>query len=403
VTAAAKDADRPIRLAIVTSHPIQYNAPLFRALAALSSLTIKVFYSWAGTASQIDPEFGRAVAWDVPLLDGYDHVFVPNISNAPGTHHFKGLDNPAMPAAIEEFSPDAVLVYGWASRTHLRVLRHFHGRLPVFFRGDSTLASGVRGLKRVVRGLVLRWVYRHVDMALYVGRNNRDYFLAHGLGLDRLTFVPYSVDESLFAPNAETDKRAAAMRRDFGISDSAVVFLLAGKLIDHKNPQLLMQAFNDLAYGAGAPDTHLVFVGTGPMQSELQANAAHLERVHFAGFQNQRAMPSVYRMADVVVLPSKRETWGLSINEAMLCERPVIVSDAVGCAPDLAEGKAFAAVFPQGDGTALKGALRRFAGSRRDCQALGKEAAKAIEGWLTQTAAVRLADAVRQYCRPKSA
>ena len=196
---------RPIRLAIVSTHPIQYNAPVFRALAAREDLDVKVFFGWQGTASQLDVEFGRAVTWDIPLTEGYDHTFVENVSRQPGTHRFMGLRNPDMVAQIESFEPDALLVYGWSNWTHLSVMRHFKGRVPIFFRGDSTLMSSDRRWKALLRRRVLTWVYRHVDHAIYVGQRNRDYFLSpaeaveYGL-IDRVVTDTGAAAASLAAP-----------------------------------------------------------------------------------------------------------------------------------------------------------------------------------------------------------
>ena len=117
----------PRRLAILSSHPIQYNAPAFAALASDPALEVHVFYSWEGPSRSVDPEFGHVVEWDIPLLDGYDHTFVRNKSKDPGTHHFRGLDNPEMVEQIREWNPDALLIYGWSFLTHLRVMRAFKG------------------------------------------------------------------------------------------------------------------------------------------------------------------------------------------------------------------------------------------------------------------------------------
>ena len=125
-----------IKLAIVSSHPIQYNAPFFAALSRQKELEVKVFYSWQGPSTQNDPNFGHSIEWDIPLLEGYAYEFVDNVARDPGSHHFRGLDNPHMIARIEAWNPDAVLVYGWASKTHLSVIRHFHKKKPVFFLAE---------------------------------------------------------------------------------------------------------------------------------------------------------------------------------------------------------------------------------------------------------------------------
>ena len=171
----------PIRLAIISTHPIQYYAPLFQALAAREGLEVHVFYGWQGpSAGAFDPGFGADVTWDVPLLDGYPYTFLENTSADPGTHHFRGITTPELIPAVEAWNPDALLVFGWNYWSHLTALRYFKGRVPVYFRGDSTLLDEQGGLRTWARRLFLRWVYRHVDAALYVGQHNRAYFKAHG-------------------------------------------------------------------------------------------------------------------------------------------------------------------------------------------------------------------------------
>ena len=102
------------RLAVVTSHPVQYYAPWFRFLAATGRYDLRVFYLWdGGVRARHDPGFGHTVRWDVPLLDGYAHEFVPNTSARPGTAHFFGLRNPGLPARLGAFDPHAALVVGY--------------------------------------------------------------------------------------------------------------------------------------------------------------------------------------------------------------------------------------------------------------------------------------------------
>src|SRR6202000_144845 len=115
------------KLAIVTTHPIQYNAPLFKILQERKIIELKVFYTWGSTVleNKYDPGFKKNVAWDIPLLDGYDYEFLENISTHKGSHHFKGIINPAIIERIESYNPDAVLVFGWSFASHLKVIRYF--------------------------------------------------------------------------------------------------------------------------------------------------------------------------------------------------------------------------------------------------------------------------------------
>lgn len=350
------------RLAVVTTHPIQYYAPLFRELARAGVVEPHVFYGWSGAAGQAahDHGFGRSVEWDVPLLDGYAHTFVTNTSADPGPHHFGGLTSPDLIASVEAWRPDAVLVFGWNYRSHLAALRHFHGRLPVFFRGDSTLLDERRGVRQALRRLFLRWVYRHVDVALSVGTHNRAYFRAHGLGEDEIAWAPHAIDNARFEDaDGAFEREAAAWRASLGIGPDERAVVFAGKLEAKKAPDVLVQAFQDAFPGRDHPHRHLVVAGTGPLEGALRSAVGDDPRVHFIGFQNQSRMPVVYRLGEVFVLPSRGpgETWGLAVNEAMACGRAVVVSDRVGCAPDLVADGENGFVVPAEDAGALQRAL----------------------------------------------
>jgi len=322
-----------VRLAIVSTHPIQYNAPLFGALARSGTILPRVFYTWSQTAraAVTDVEFGRQIVWDIPLLEGYEYEFVENVARRPGTDHFFGLRNPSLLRAITDWKPQALLVVTWNSWSHLRAMAHFKGRIPVLFRGDSTLIDPRSRWRAALRRMALHLVYRNVDVALAVGANNHDYFRWCGLSERQIVLAPHAVDTMRFGADDDVHRaRALAWRRDLSIPEDARVLLFAGKLIEKKAPELLLEAF--LRSGA---DGHLVFVGDGRLEAELRARAAGRSDVHFLPFQNQQAMPAVYRLGDVLVLPSRGpgETWGLAMNEALACGCLLIASDRVGRAP----------------------------------------------------------------------
>jgi glycosyltransferase involved in cell wall biosynthesis len=381
------------RLAIVSTHPIQYYAPFFRQLSARQGLDVRVFYGWEGPSTgDYDPGFDEEVTWDIPLLDGYPHTFLENESSDPGTHHFRGIVTPDLVPSIEAWGADAVLVFGWNYWSHLAALRHFHGRVPVLFRGDSTLVDETPGPRQWARRLVLRWVYGHVDRALYVGQNSRAYFEAHGLSDDQLTWVPHAIENDRFADAPDAEAKAQAWRDDLGIPAGAPIVLFAGKLGEKKAPDVLLEAFLHLEN----EEAHLAVVGSGPMEEALRDEADGHPRVHFLGFQNQSRMPVVYRLGDVFVLPSRGpgETWGLAVNEAMACGRPVVVTEKVGCAPDLVDD-ANGRVVPPEEADALAAALDDLLADRDRLRALGRRSAERIQYWSIPAAAARTVDAVR--------
>jgi len=324
------------KLAIISSHPIQYNAPLFALLAKEDNIDLKVFYTWGvdSIEEKYDPDFQQNIQWDIPLLEGYQYQFLENTSKDPGSHHFKGIINPELNQEIEKWGADIVWVWGWAFDSHLKALRNFKGKKEVWFRGDSTLLDEPKGfsVKKILRRVFLTWVYRHVDKAFYVGTHNKAYFVKHGLKETQLVYAPHAIDNDRFADlTGEYSNQAKDWRKELGISENQKVILFAGKLETKKNPFFLITLAKELPTN----EYKIVFVGSGPLEENLKNQAT--ENCIFLGFQNQKMMPIVYRLADVFVLPSlgPGETWGLAINEALACGIPVIASNKCGGAVDL--------------------------------------------------------------------
>lgn len=388
-----------IKLAVITTHPIQYYAPLFRRLAGGDVLDVHVFYGWEGPSTgDYDPGFEEEVTWDIPLLEDYPYTFVENEASDPGSHHFRGIVTPRLVSAIENWGPDAVLLFGWNYWSHLGALRHFSGRVPIFFRGDSTLLDERLGPRQWARRIFLRWVYSYVDVVLYVGQNNRDYFKAHGLSDEQLAWVPHAIDNDRFAnPEGDAEQEARSWRRELGIPEEACAVVFAGKLSKKKAPDLLLNAFCCL----DASDTHLVVAGSGPLGDDLRTDFGGHPRIHFVGFQNQSRMPVVYRLGDIFVLPSlgPGETWGLALNEAMACGRAVVASDKVGAAPDLIEPGENGFIVPAGEVESLAEALRRLIENDEERRRMRTVSRERIQDWSMSRAADRHEEVVQDYLR----
>ncbi len=375
------------KLAIITSHPIQYNAPWYRDVAAQPGIDLKVFYLWDfGVKQTIDPGFGHALTWDIPLLDGYAHEFVPNVSSTPGTMHFMGMQNPDLSRRVRAFDPAAVLMmtYNYAS-TH-RFLWSWRSS-PLLFRGDSHRLVPRVGAKEWVRRGALTLLMRRFAAFLYVGQANRRYFLHHGVPASRLFFAPHSVDNARFAGQREATLLAAtAWRRELGLADDDTVILSAGKFEPKKNLAVLIRAFMQ----ADLPRASLLLVGSGPQEQELRALAASHPKIRFAPFQNQLQMPRTYAAGDLFVLPSQgaSETWGLAVNEAMCLSRPIIVSADVGCGEDLVRPRENGLIFPTGDVAALARCLTEALADRDRLRAWGEKSFEIVARYsYTQTTA----------------
>jgi len=323
------------KLGVLASHPIQYQAPLFRELARRFNLT--VFFAHRQTAAdQARADFGVEFEWDVDLLSGYAHEFLPNRSRRPDVSRFTGCDTPEIMERIKGGGFDASLVTGWYLRSHWQAIRACRrSRVPVMVRGDSTLLARRSWPRRLLGGVVRRRIVRQFDALLYVGVRNREFLERSGARKGALYFSPHCVDNDWFRERAIRARPGRdAVRQVLAGSAGGAIVLFVGKLTETKRPLDLVAAAAMLrGRGLGLA---IAFVGTGPLEGELRELASERSvAVTLLGFRNQTELPAIYSAADLLVLPSKSESWGLVVNEAMACGTQAVTSEAVGCAPDL--------------------------------------------------------------------
>ncbi|HTH31331.1 MAG TPA: glycosyltransferase family 4 protein [Lacibacter sp.] len=377
------------RLAIITTHAIQYNAPLFRLLSERKRIEVKVFYTWGQSKETVfDARFGMQRSWDIPLLEGYDYVFVQNTSPRPDSNKFFGVVNPGLIDQLKKEQFDAILVYRWSLLSHLRVLRSFGVSPTLLFRGDSHLLNFRNGFKGVLKKWLREFVYRRVDHALYVGRYNKIYYQQSGLRNEQLVYAPHAIDNERFSIDGDGwEAKAKAERSLLAIPQHCIVFLYAGKFYEMKQLDLLIDVFKKFE----GDHYRLLLVGNGELEQQLKNSAKDDHRIIFQPFRNQSEMPLVYRLGDVFVLPSKSETWGLAVNEAMACRRPAIVSDACGCAPELIVEGETGFVFRSGDEADLLKQMQQF----MDKIVLKKMGDKALEH-IQQFSLQRVAEVIEE-------
>lgn len=373
---------------MVLSHPVQYFSPWFRHVAARGGTELRVFYLWDfGVTDRRDRGFGTTFRWDIPLLDSYEWEFVPNASRDMGTHHFSGLTNPGLVSRLAEWRPDAILLFGYSYRSHLGVilsrrLRH----VPLLFRGDSHDLARKASVTAAAGRAARRVLFRRFSAFLAVGEANRRYLLASGASAERIFHVPHCVDNARVREAVAADPFAGmSWRRAAGIPESATVLLFAGKLEPKKRPDLLLRAFFSLQNLApnAARQAVMIFVGSGALEPELRAVAGERvgRDVFFVPFQNQTAMPAVYLAANVLVLPSasNSETWGLVVNEAMAMGRPAIVSNCVGCGPDLVKDGETGWVVERDNEHSLRSALAEAVSDPARLRRMGEAATQRID------------------------
>ena len=334
------------KLAIISTHPIQYNAPLFALMAETGEFELRVFYTWGEDAvnPKFDPDFGKVIEWDIPLLMGYSYQFTENFARKPGSHHFFGIDNPDLIQDIVSWGADVVWIWGWSFKSHLLAMRYFSGKIPVWFRGDSVSLSRPKGLKSLLRVVLLKWVYKHVDFAFHVGEHNKNYYLENGLDSDQLVLASHAIDNDRFVNSSISKEEIKQFRASLGFSENDFVVLFAGKLEPRKNPFYLREIWGNIT----SANVKLLIVGNGPLENELKAVCKSDYRIQFLDFQNQTQMPKLYQSCNALILPSVSETWGLAMNEAMASGIPVLASENCGGAIDLLQDNC-GFIFPLND------------------------------------------------------
>ena len=354
----------PNRLAVIATHPIQYHAPVYRMLQRQFDVPVTVIYaSDFSVAGYHDSEFGTTFSWDADLLSGYTPVFLSRVAEG-GARTLESVSVRGLWRVLQDIAPQVVLMVGYGLRFHqfafAQVLRL--GR-PILFRGETTDHAQRRGVvKAWGRDHALRWFYQRCARLLYVGQQSYQHFTRLQCPPEKLLFSPYCVDCRPFrSDEVARSQDRLSLRRRLGIEDSQYCFIFSGKLSLRKGPHLLLQAFRHLSISL-REQCVVVFVGNGAERESLKQLAEDTPalRVHFVGFQTQQQLSPYYHAADLLVLPSlTAETWGLVVNEALHHGLPCVVSEAVGCAPDLIERGKTGELCRTGTSADLAGAIQR--------------------------------------------
>jgi glycosyltransferase involved in cell wall biosynthesis len=374
-----------VRLAYLVSHPIQYQAPLLRRIALEPGIDLTVLFgSDFSVRSYKDEGFGVNIAWDTPLLDGYRSEFLPKLRDT-GTLSLTSPISRGIVSALRRLQPDALWVHGYASINALHgILAANALGIPVLLRAESWLADRARSpLTLAAKNLFFAVLGHAVDAVLPIGSVNAAYW-SHYLPETPQFLMPYAVDNDYFASRADAARpHTAALRAQLNLVPDRPVILFASKLQPRKHADHLIEAFSRFIAGSAAPP-YLVFVGDGESRASLEALTIALgltEHVRFAGFRNQTELPGLFALADVFVLPSRHEPWGLIVNEAMASGCAVIVSSDVGCHADLVTDGVEGFVYPVGDVAALTHALHRVFATPSTAQQMGLAARARIATW----------------------
>lgn len=376
-----------LKLAYMVSHPIQYQAPLLRRLAQEPDLDLTVFFWSDHTAKEYaDKGFGGVlVKWDVPLLEGYKYEVLPAILcfSAPP---FRSPINRGLYRVLKRGKFDAVWLHGYSSINSLMTMAvaKILG-IPVLERAEGTLIDRPRSRLKLAVKRVFFSVLRHfIDVVLPISTRNRDYWKYY-LGSDFSSFmVPYAVDNAYFRSMSTAASHSRDdLQRQLNLEANRPVILYASKLLERKRCMDLIEAYLGMKLMADGRRPHLLIVGDGPERAacEARVQAADERNVRFLGFQNQSQLPRYFDLCDLFVLPSVHEPFGLIVNEVMNAGRAIIVSDEVGCQPDLVTDGVNGRVYPARDIAALRISLEEVISDSDSRRRMGLESLERIDRW----------------------
>ena len=391
-----------LRLAACVTHPIQYQTPVWRRLAAMPGVS---FHAYFGTDMSVrgyrDREFGRQVAWDTPLVEGYPHTFLSTDPRIQQISFWKPAAT-GLVKAFRSFQPDVVLLAAYGGRFHLGALRAAKnaGAKVVMRHEASDVAVSRSRLKGLMRDGFLRRLYGRIDGFAVIGTEARSHLVRLGVPAPKLTPAPYCVDTDFFAGQVEQwSPQRARIRDGLGIGANDIVLMFAGKLIPKKDPLLIAAALR-LLKPAQRKHLHLLVAGDGELRAELERAMHEVlgDRVRFFGFLNQTEIGRAYAASDLLVLPSRSgagETWGLVVNEAMQFGLGLVLSDGVGCGPDLVT-RATGRIFPSGNAAAAAAAIEDCIEARiADPRHFAAAAQQRVEDFTTARAAAGVVQMAR--------
>lgn len=383
-----------MKIVLLTSHPIQHQAPLFEKLAKVDGLDLTVYFCWDyGIKEKIDPSFQRKIKWDLPLLEGYKYKFLKNYS-LKSSSGFWGQINPGIIPELFQRSIakkyDAVIIFGWNSFTNwLAFLTAFVMKIPVFLRGENPLNQEFLKpkWKIKIKKIILGRLFKQISGFLYIGEENKKFYRYYGVPLPKLFFCPYADDNERYISAAENLKpQKRRLKNELGINSEKTVILFVGKFIRKKRPFDLLKAYEIVVKNQKQKDKELalVFVGDGPLRSEVEKCAENrkLKNVYFVGFKNLTELPRYYGLSDILVLPSEAgETWGLVVNIAMCFKMPAIVSDMAGCGPDLISHNKNGYIFHLGDINELSQQLNDLIENSQKRATFGKKSFVVVQNY----------------------
>jgi glycosyltransferase involved in cell wall biosynthesis len=367
---------KKIRIAFIVSHPTQFEVPLYKKITESDFLDIKVFF-WTTdkTTNLIDPEIGRPPGWDFSLTEGYDYSILPK--NTKDCWTFLKCE------VFKSGNYDVVIVNSYMSQAgRLALLAGILFGKSTILRSDTTLLYHRAAWKRLLRSIILRSLFPFINAFMATGTLAQKHFLHYGVSPQKIFLFPYAVDNETLAHQCQYYREQREdIRAMLKIKPDITVILGVLKFVAREGVFDLLRAYAQLV--TNYPKLSLVLVGDGEQKESLidYVQSNKIAGVIFAGYQCYSQLPKYYALADIFVHPAICEPWGVSVNEAMACGLPVIISSLVGASYDLVQDGENGFIYHGGDIASLRNALERFLLSPEKHDAMGKKSLAIVKKW----------------------
>jgi glycosyltransferase involved in cell wall biosynthesis len=322
---------KKIKVGILCNIVVPYTIPTFNYLAKCPDFEVKVLYIAKEAENRV---------WDTAMYENkmkYVHLFLPGIKLrfSIKTEFAQYVFNYSLLSILRKEKFDVIITYGWFDFACqcVAVFHNFFGARHIVW-SDSTIHEG--SWIRSVTQYFVQWFVRQADACIASGIQAKGYFRALGVPADRICIAPNSIDISFFSKSVKAKRKSrSGIRKKFGMASNATVFLFVGQFVHRKGVDVLLQAVLQIQKTSNKK-IHLLLAGYGVEMERYQAfikknKLADITIVHKASGND---LYECYAVADVFVLPSREETWGLVVNEALASELPVILSTKVGSGPD---------------------------------------------------------------------
>lgn len=392
-----------VKILFFLSHPVQYVSPLLEQLSRKTNIHV-YYYSDISVNGMIDKGFGREIIWDIPLLRGYHHTFLKNITNTKTLdNRFFSAINPGVVKTIANYKGKVIIVNGWSYfSTWLVFITAFFYRKKVWIRAESPLNQETKKstINYFIKSILLKNIlFRFfIDKFLFIGKQNKEFYKYFGvLSNEKLIYTPYAVNNTQFRNyylENKQNKESFLIKNNLPTNKKIILF--TGKFIEKKRPLDLLAAFSLL----NAENYALVMVGDGELRNKMEnyVNSHGLKQVYFPGFINQSKIIEYYLVADVFVMCSGLgETWGLSVNEAMNFALPVVVSETCGCSYDLVNHGYNGYIFKEGDVDALATYLEKILSSESERENMSRLSLQIIDQYSIEESVKNIMNEIKKY------